>query len=59
MQLQLAANIAVKISVNIDVQANSQGENLYEVNLSVNADAKTGDWFVGISSVKTSLPKPS
>ena len=22
------------------------------------ADAKTGDWFVGISSVKTSLPKP-
>ena len=22
------------------------------------ADAKTGDWFVGISSVKTSFPKP-
>ena len=23
------------------------------------ADAKTGDWFVGISSVKTAFPKPS
>ena len=23
------------------------------------ADAKTGDWFVGISSVKTLYPKPS
>jgi len=23
------------------------------------ADAKTGEWFVGISSVKTSFPKPS
>ena len=23
------------------------------------ADAKTGDWFVGISSVKTTIPKPS
>ena len=22
------------------------------------ADAKTGDWFVGISSVKTAFPKP-
>ena len=22
------------------------------------ADAKTGNWFVGISSVKTSFPKP-
>ena len=22
------------------------------------ADAKTGDWFVGISSVKTTIPKP-
>ena len=23
------------------------------------SDAKTGDWFVGISSVKTAFPKPS
>jgi|TARA_R100000278_G_scaffold80522_1_gene62199 hypothetical protein len=23
------------------------------------ADAKTGEWFVGISSVKTAFPKPS
>ena len=23
------------------------------------ANAKTGDWFVGISSVKTTIPKPS
>ena len=23
------------------------------------ADAKTGEWFVGITSVKTSFPKPS
>ena len=23
------------------------------------ADAKTGDWFVGISSIKTAFPKPS
>ena len=23
------------------------------------ADAKTGNWFVGISSVKTNIPKPS
>ena len=23
------------------------------------ADAKTGNWFVGISSVKTTIPKPS
>ena len=23
------------------------------------SDAKTGDWFVGISSVKTTFPKPS
>ena len=23
------------------------------------SDAKTGDWFVGISSVKTTIPKPS
>ena len=23
------------------------------------SDAKTGEWFVGISSVKTSFPKPS
>ena len=23
------------------------------------ADAKTGNWFVGITSVKTNIPKPS
>ena len=23
------------------------------------ADAKTGEWFVGITSVKTAIPKPS
>lgn len=41
-----------EISVNIDVQANSQGENLYEVNLSVNADAKTGEDIVYLCEVQ-------
>ncbi len=41
-----------EISVNIDVQANSQGENLYEVNLSVNADAKIGEDIVYLCEVQ-------
>ena len=41
-----------EISVNIDVQANSQGENFYEVNLSVNADAKIGEDIVYLCEVQ-------
>ena len=41
----------------------SIGEQLDQLYHDINAgkfgsDAKTGDWFVGISSVKTSFPKP-
>tara|TARA_Y100000748_G_C15074753_1_gene323959 strand:- start:45 stop:335 length:291 start_codon:yes stop_codon:yes gene_type:complete len=42
----------------------SIGEQLDQLYHDINAgkfgsDAKTGDWFVGISSVKTTIPKPS
>ena len=41
----------------------SVGEQLDQLYRDVNAgkfgaDAKTGEWFVGISSVKTAFPKP-
>ena len=42
----------------------SIGEQLDKLYHDINAgkfgtDAKTGDWFVGISSIKTAFPKPS
>ena len=42
----------------------SIGEQLDKLYRDINAgkfgsDAKTGEWFVGISSVKTAFPKPS
>ena len=42
-------------------QINIQLDQLYhDINAGkFGSDAKTGDWFVGISSVKTAFPKPS
>ena len=42
----------------------SIGEQLDKLYRDINAgkfgsDAKTGEWFVGITSVKTAFPKPS
>ena len=52
-----------KLGVGTTVGYGGFGEQLDKLYRDINAgkfgaDAKTGEWFVGISSVKTSFPKP-